>query len=222
MADYNFLETQRFPTGISYGSEGGPNFNTQVVPLKSGAKGKTRLWQYPLHQYNVLTGIRTPAQLEAVREYFYVMYGQDGCFRFKDFSDFKSCSLDNTPANTDQLLGTGDGSTAVFNVTKTYAKGSMLAIRKVQYPLATSLKIAVAGVSSASWTQLAWPNTNQIQFATGAIPATGQQVTAGYEFDVVAAFQTDRFNAVIQGCDSNTGKLFFNINALPIGEELIV
>ena len=222
MTAYNFLETPRFPTGISHGSEGGPNFNTHIAPLKSGANAKTRIWQYPLHTYNVLTGIRTPAQLEEVKDYFYVMYGQDGTFRFKDFTDFKSCVFADTPANDDVLLGVGDGSTRVFDMVKRYTKGSMELVRRIQYPLASSIKVAVAGASSASWSQLPWPNTHQIEFATGAIPATGQNVTAGYEFDVVVSFKVDRFNVVIQNTNCQTGQPIFNITALPLGEELIV
>lgn len=221
MTAYNFLATPRFPTGVSLGSGGGPNFQTQMVPLKSGARAKARIWQYPLQTFNVLHGIRTPAQYEEVRDYFYAMFGADGTFRYKDFGDYLSCALGATPANTDQVLGTGDGSTRTFDIVKRYTVGVATCVRRISYPLNATLKVAVAGASSASWSQLPWPNTYQIQFATGAVPATGQQVTAGFEFDVVVGFQSDRFDAVIQNWKQQTQELLFNVNAIMLSEEFI-
>ncbi len=41
-------------------------------------------------------------------------------FRFKDWSDYKSCAPSETLSALDQAIGTGDGAMAAFQLTKTY------------------------------------------------------------------------------------------------------
>ncbi len=218
-----FLEDPRFPTGISYGSQGGPSFNTRIVEQRSGKRAKERVWQYPLHAYNVITGIKTATALEDVREFFYVLYGRDGVMRYKDFSDWKSSPLKQAIASSDQLLGVGDGAQTVFEIAKTYTKGALSMRRPIDYALPTSLLVEVGGVLATSgYTQLPPPNSRYIQFSTGSIPATGQEVRAGFEYDVVVDFGQDVFNVVIESCDSRDGHLTFNVGNLPLVEARLI
>lgn len=212
-----FLETPRFPTGISYGSQGGPEFLTDIVPLRSGKTIRNKAWGYPLHKYNVLTGIKREAQLEEVREYFYAVAGRAYGFRYKDFSDWKSCALGDTPAYDDQTIGTGDGSTAAFQLKKTYTKGALSQERLIQKPVAGTWLIGVAGALVTSGYTMA-TGTGIFTFATGSVPTTGQAITAGFEFDVPCEFGTDYFNVVIEDCNATTQDLLFNVDSLPLGE----
>lgn len=218
-----FLDTPRFPTGISYGSEGGPEFSTTLQPLRSGKKIKNRNWQYPLANYNVLPGIKKEPQLEDIREYFYVMFGQDGSFRYKDFSDWKSAPLGQSISSSDQVLGTGDGVTADFPLQKTYSKGALSMVRPLYGVLATSLLVesvtptgAPSPVPASGYTYTPW--TSFITFSTGHIPATGHTVRAGFEHDVIVAFATDFFNVRITNKSCQHG-LLFNVPTLPLAEE---
>lgn len=218
-----FLEDPRFPTGISDGSAGGPAFNTRIVQQRSGKRAKERVWKYPLHTYNVLTGIKTATGLEDVREFFYVMFGRDGYMRYKDFSDWKSSALKQPIASSDQLLGVGDGTQAVFEIKKTYQKGALSMERVIDYALNSTLLVEVGGVpTTGGWTQLPAPLSRFLQFSTGSVPATGQEVRAGYEFDVVVDFGIDVFDVTIQGCDSRDGGLIFNVSNLPLNEARLV
>lgn len=217
-----FLDDPRFPTGISYGSAGGPAFNTRIVAQRSGKRAKERVWKYPIHTYNILTGIKTATGLEDVREYFYVLFGRDGYMRYKDFSDFKSSALKDPIASSDQLLGIGDGTQAIFEIKKNYEKGALTMERPIDYALPTSLAVEVGGVLATGWIQLPFPNTRFIQFPTGSIPTTGQEVRAGFEFDVVVDFGIDVFDVEIIGCDSRDGGLVFNVSQLPLTEARLV
>lgn len=214
----SFLETPRFPTGISYGSQGSPEFSTTVVPLRSGATVRNANWVYPLHRFNVLPGIKTETALEDVREYFYAMAGRAYGFRYKDFSDYKSCALAATPAHTDQAIGTGDGATATWQLKKTYTKGALSQERLIQKPVSGSWVIGVAGalVTSANYSMAT--GTGLFTFATGAVPTTGQAITAGYNYDVPVEFGTDTFNVSIDSCNSTAGGLLFNVDSLPLTE----
>lgn len=194
-------------------------FDTQVAPLRSGKVVKNRNWPYPLHSYNILPGIKSEAALEDVREYFYVMAGRDGVFRYKDFSDYQSCPLATSPAQDDQVLGTGDGSNREFVITKTYTKGALTMERPIDGALATSLLVEVGGVLATGSDYVFSTGTRNLEFATGAIPATGEVVKAGFAFDVHVSFESDSFNASIETCDSTAGELVFNIDALFVREE---
>lgn len=216
-----FLTTPRFPTGIAYGSGGGPRFDTTIVPLRSGRTVKNANWAYPLQVFNVLTGIQSQVELQSVRDLFYAMKGQFNTFRFLDKFDWKSCVLEDSIASDDQILGTGDGANRTFLLQKTYTFGALDLIRPIPGALATSLTVEVAGATSASYTHVAW--SGEIVFATGSIPATGEVVKAGFDFDVICEFATDEFNVTAENCDSGRGAgLLFNVDVLPIREVRMV
>lgn len=214
-----FLATPRFPTGISYGSEGGPVFQTSRAQLRSGKEIKNRDWPYPLQQFNVLPGIKTPTELEDVREYFYVLGGADGTMRYKDFSDWKSCALGDTPAQDDQVLGTGDGANRDFEISKTYTKGALSLRRPIDGALPSTLLVEVDGVLATSSDYTFTTGTRNIQFTVLATPSAGAIVKAGYEMDVIVSFGSDTFNVVIESCNPGTGDLIFNMDRLLLIED---
>ena len=59
-------------------------------------------------------------------------------------------------------------------------------------PVSGTLRIAVAG-DEASPDDFSFDDVaGTVVFAAGAVPAAGQAVTAGYEFDVPVRFDTER------------------------------
>lgn len=205
---------QRFPTGISYGSAGGPLFSTTIVPLRSGRTVKNQNWEYPLQVYNLIHSLRSETQMEELRDWFYALAGQFNTARFKDPYDYKSCALGDSIASSDQILGTGDGSTVDFDLVKTYTVGSLSMSRPTPGVLATSLIVEVGGATTAGYTRTPWTNT--ITFATA--PATGAVIKAGFEFDVLVEFGVDQFNVIAENCNSINGQLVFAVDNLPLRE----
>ena len=64
---------------------------------------------------------------------------------------------------------------------------------------AADVGIAVAGVERVGGTDFAVdPSTGVVTFLAGHIPAAGQSVTAGFEFDVPVRFDTDRMAVTIE------------------------
>ncbi|MBW7922822.1 MAG: DUF2460 domain-containing protein [Rubellimicrobium sp.] len=114
----------RFPENISRGARGGPERRTQVVELGSGDEERNASWADSRRRYDVSYGIRRADDLAAVVAFFEARGGRLHGFRFKDWADWKSCLPSGTPAATDQLLGTGDGSTTDFALVKHYASGA--------------------------------------------------------------------------------------------------
>lgn len=113
----------RFPTTIAFQSSGGPERKTEIVTLGSGFEERNAVWAHSRRRYDVGYGVKTLNDLHLVIAFFEARLGRLHGFRFKDFADFKSCPPQNAISPTDQPLGTGDGTTKTFALTKTYASG---------------------------------------------------------------------------------------------------
>ena len=193
-----FHET-RFPTAISKGATGGPGRRTDVVTLSSGFEERNSRWADSRRSYNAGYGIRGVDDLHAVIGFFEERRGKLYPFRWKDHADFRSCPPSGLPAAADQAIGTGDGVTATFQLIKTY--GSVFAPyqRLIKKPVQGTLKIAVAGAVKSEGTAFTADYTSGlISFLAGSIPAAAAAITAGFEFDVPARFDTDQIDVNLQ------------------------
>ena len=136
--------------------------------------------------------------------FFEARRGQLYGFRWRDWADFKSCPPSQIPASGDQLIGTGDGATAVFPLAKTYISGGDEYVRPITKPVAGSVQIEVAGTVLVEGTDYA------VEATTGAVtlnhpPAADQEVRAGFVFDVPARFDTDRIH--VSASSFNAGQI---------------
>ena len=140
----------RFPDNISRGARGGPERRTQIVELASGDEERNASWANSRRRYDVAYGVRRADDLAAVVAFFEARNGRLHGFRFKDWGDHKSCLPSGTPLPTDQVIGTGDGTTTAFQLVKRYASGSQTWVRTIAKPVAGSVTIALNGASQAS------------------------------------------------------------------------
>jgi len=187
-----FIEAPRFPDDISASSRGGPQWSTTVIETDSGSESRNQRWSYPRHKYDVAYGIRTNDRLENLLAHFHVMAGKAIGFRYKDWMDYKSCARANTITALDCAIGTGTGALATFQLYKTYTQGAYVRSRKILKPIAGTIKVAVAGTEktiSTHWTVAT--TTGIVTFTGGNLPANGEAVTAGFEFDVPVRYDID-------------------------------
>lgn len=185
----------RIPVRVGFGSTGGPQWRTDVVTLGSGAEARNARWARSRRRYDAGTGIRTLDDLHAVAAFFEERQGRLFGFRFRDLLDWKSCLPSGTPAPGDQLLGTGDGSRAAFSLIKTYGAGATAYERPIAKPVAGTVRVAVDGVEKLLGSEVALDAASGLlTFDTGHVPAPGESVTAGYEFDVPVRFDSDRLD----------------------------
>jgi uncharacterized protein (TIGR02217 family) len=178
----------RFPAGISFGSSGGPERKTEIVTLGSGFEERNAIWANSQRRYDVGYGVKTLDDIHAVIGFFEARLGRLYGFRFKDFSDFKSCApnADVTPA--DCALGTGDGSTTQFALRKTYQSGAGSWVRPIKKPVDGSVRVALNGVEQTT----GWSVDTVTGLVTfSAAPESGVSVQAGFEFDVPVRFDSD-------------------------------
>jgi len=181
----------RFPDNISRGARGGPERKTQIIELASGDEERNASWANSRRRYDAAYGIRRSDDLAAVVAFFEARNGRLYGFRWKDWGDYKSCLPSGTPAETDQVIGAGDGTTTTFQLVKAYTSGAQTWMRTITKPAAGTVSVAIDGVvQDSGWS--ADTTTGQITFATA--PATGAPITTGFEFDVPVRFDTDRLD----------------------------
>jgi uncharacterized protein (TIGR02217 family) len=179
----------RFPTAISRGATGGPERRTDVVTTASGREERNSRWAHSRRRYNVGIGTKTLAQLQDVLSFFEGRRGRLHAFRFKDFTDFKSCAATTSPQATDQVLGTGTGVLASFQLVKHYGAPLRDYARPISAPVVGTVLVAVNGLTTTAFALNS--ATGVITFNGGNVPANGATVTAGFEFDVVTRFDAD-------------------------------
>jgi uncharacterized protein (TIGR02217 family) len=180
----------RFPANLSFGSVGGPERRTEIVTLANGFEERNTPWAHSRRRYDAGVGLRSLDDVATLIAFFEARTGQLHGFRWKDWSDFKSCLPSGTPAPDDQLVGIGDGVTPVFQLHKTYVSGLETYTRPIRKPVAGTVVVAVADDPKIEGLEFSVDvATGEITFAVP--PDVGTRVTAGFEFDVPVRFDTD-------------------------------
>lgn len=182
----------RFPLEIARGASGGPERLTQIVTLGSGREIRNSRWAHSRRRYDAGFGVRTLDALAVIVAFFEERRGRLHGFRWRDRLDCKSCPPSRDPAATDQLLGTGDGVTALFQLSKAYGTGATAYVRPTAKPWPGEVRVAVDGAEQAEGTAFRCDaTTGRIFFLPGHVPAAGAAVTAGFLFDVPVRFDID-------------------------------
>lgn len=183
----------RFPTAISLGSSGGPERRTEIVTLGSGYEERNSPWADSRRRYNVGYGIRSLDDIHMVIAFFEARHGRLHAFRLKDFSDWKSGPPGSFVTPVDQPVETGDGTTTLFQLTKTYTSGSQSYVRQIAKPVAGTVRLGLDSVEQSEGPDFAVDSTaGLVTFTTP--PAAGVAITAGFEFDVPVRFDDDRLD----------------------------
>ncbi|MFK8034280.1 MAG: TIGR02217 family protein [Hyphomicrobiales bacterium] len=186
-----FHET-RFPTAISFGSSGGPERLTEIVTLGSGHEERNSRWADSRHRYDAGYGVRSLDDLHVIVDFFEERRAKLYGFRWRDFTDWKSCPPSATPNAIDQNIGTGDGIATSFQLIKTYGGADAPYERRIHKPVAGSVNVSVDGILQIVGTDYSLNEaTGLVSFQPSAIPSPGASVGAGFEFDVPVRFDTD-------------------------------
>jgi uncharacterized protein (TIGR02217 family) len=182
----------RFPLRLALGASGGPMRRTDIVNLSNGREQRNQRWRDSRRRYDAGTGVKSSSDLYAVLEFFEARSGQLHGFRFRDPLDWKSCPPYRAVSSVDQLLGTGDGTTASFPLVKTYGDSGGSWVRGITKPVAGSVVVSIDGESVEPSGYGVDPTSGVVTFASSHIPAVGASIRAGFEFDVPVRFDTDR------------------------------
>lgn len=219
----SFFETE-FPRTIGYKTTGGPAFNTTVNAGFSGFEQRNRNWSLARGKWTVdlmtppssqFAG--TPQQfIDMIHSFFLVVGGKADAFRFFDHKD---------NSFTGQILGTGDGTNRVFQLTKVYGIGGRTYSRKITKPIMSTVSnyqgvaltdtvVVRVGVSIVPATVDA--TTGLVTLATA--PAALSVVTADGQFHYPVRFDTDDFSMTVEESDVNGGKAIISTGNLVLME----
>ena len=180
----------RFPASLSFGSLGGPERRTEVVTLSNGFEERNTPWAHSRRRYDAGVGLRSLDDIETMIAFFEARRGELYGFRWKDWSDFRSCKASGQVSFEDQQIATGDGETSEFQLIKTYASGDFFYARPLSKPVVATILVGFDGQElqeSIDWT---------VDVTTGIVsfshpPDVGVSITAGYEFDVPVRFAVE-------------------------------
>ncbi len=180
----------RFPASLSFGSLGGPERRTEVVTLANGFEERNTPWAHSRRRYDAGVGLRSLEDVELMIAFFEARQGQLYGFRWKDWSDYRSCKASAEVTFEDQVVGTGDGVSRSVQLIKTYASGPHHYERPLSKLVAGTVKLGFDGLQvfeGVDW---------NVNLDTGVVTFEhaldeGVEITAGYEFDVPVRFATD-------------------------------
>lgn len=167
----------------AFGWQGGPMFNTRVVTTQSWLERRNANNIECRHSYTLpMQNITDDTYLQLLKQVFMACRGQLHSFLVKDYSDHEA---------TDEVFGQGDGTTKVFQLSKTSNFGLASYVRTITKPLA-GVAITVDSVATAATIDTA---TGQVTFAVA--PAPGSILRWTGEFRVPVRFNNDVLNTTI-------------------------
>jgi uncharacterized protein (TIGR02217 family) len=181
-----------FPLDIALKSAGGPERRTEIVTLGSGREERNARWAHSRRRYDAGYGVKTFEALSQVVAFFEERRGRLHGFRWRDRLDHSSAAPGASVTPLDQVIGTGDGAAAAFQLAKTYGGVHAPYQRPIAKPVPGSVRVAVAGSEVEEGTAFTCDTaTGVVTFLPGHVPGAGAAVTAGFLFDVPARFDTD-------------------------------
>lgn len=190
----SFFE-QRFPERIRFGVVGGPRFSTQRTTAQNGFSAKQRNWMYPLHQWQLADAIKKESDFEAVRAFFYNVFGSFDGFRFRDWSDYRA----SASAGTGVIITRDDGAK---QLARAYTFGARVFTRPISKPVPGTVVLVGGG---------------DVDDTTGIVGGGTPTAWTG-EFDVPVEFADDLMDVEVVNKHGASGEYFLSWASLQLRE----
>lgn len=198
----SFLDI-RFPTGISYGTVGGPGYSTSVASNIGGTEARNQNLTNSRCVFDVAKACKTDALRTALLAFFRVAKGKKHSFRFRDPSDYEVSATEGV------LTTIGAGST--WQLAKRYTNSAGTEDRPITLP--------VNAVVKQGATTLTLGVDYSLSLTTGILTVLGspQAVPDSWsgEFDVPCRFDTDVLRLVAEDID------LFRSQSIPVIEDRV-
>lgn len=181
------------PSDFAKGAKGGPNFHTTVLTLSSGKEKRNIDWADARATYTVGYGIRDISLVQDLIDFFYARYGRAYTFRMRHWADYQIPFVGRSA----QVIGTGDGTLAAFQVVKAYGDTANTYVRTITKLVNNgSIRVLVDGVQKAEGVDFdVGYATGIVTFRSGHIPASTKLVSLAYcEYDNQVRFDVDKMD----------------------------
>lgn len=193
-----FVDIEKPDNIMGYPATSSPVWSTTLVSAASGAESANQNWEHPKHRFRLAQAIRCQETFEALKDHWLVMAGPFRLWPYRDPLDFASIPLEESdlaPAigASDQQLGTTAPGETEFQLIKTYTRGSLSFVRRIELPVVSSVVVSLDGTPVASDDiDTPWEVDREGGILRFLIePDPGLIVRAGFLFDVPVRFETD-------------------------------
>ena len=197
------VDVTRLPEYVERGARGGPKFDTTINTSISGVEQRVANRVLSRGEWQIGYGLRTAGDWKPVLALHYAQRGSLYGFTFRDWSDYYV---------TDGAIGTGDGSTKAFQLTKTYDVGVRQYVRKIYVPDTDTLVVKIDGTPTTAFTV----SDGMVTF--DAAPSSSSAITASFQFFVPVRFADDHLEIGVELATDDAE--LAEITAIPLIEIL--
>jgi len=189
-----------FPECPGFGFTVEPRYLVKPIEREGGQERVDRRWSRPLSFFTAVpTGNRDASVVQNLLIFWHAVGGMSGSFRFRDWSDYKSCRTVDAPTMLDQPFEELTG--GEYQLVKEYVAGSLTQVREIYRPIGSTLLVAnTLGAAQTDYT---------IDESTGIlVPGetfVGTPGSWGGEFDLCCRFTTALSLVIIDGVDIQSG-----------------
>lgn len=178
-------ETLTFPKCPGYGFRADPYFLVKIIEREGGFERVDRKWAQPRRTFDgVPLKDATLGDIEEILYFWLAIGGMGGDFRFRDYTDYKSCRTYETPAAGDQPLIVNDDSPGGYLLTKQYTFGAFTHVRRIWRPRGDTIIIA----NETNTVQSDWTLDEETGVLTVGGGFAGVPTSWAGEFDVWCRF----------------------------------
>ena len=173
----------RFPTGIRFGSGGGPMWLTDRVRINSGRVLGNKIQSYPLRRFQMASGLKDDTTKRSLLA-FCLTVGPLDRFRFKDWGDYDVASGEGvfTALGADQ-----------YQLVKRYTFGSLTYDEDIVLPVDGS--ITITGLTEGVNWSTGYTTPSGVVTLLGSPTPSAPSAWTG-EFDRHVMFVNDKFELI--------------------------
>lgn len=185
-----------FPECPGYGFNVQPQYLVKIVARGEGFEHIDRRWARSLSVFTAVPmGDSDEATIQSILYFWHAMGGRATTFLIKDWTDYKSCRVQEDLSAVDQLLTAvtlADASTA-YQLTKTYRVGTIAQPREITQPKGDTIVVA----NSLGATQTDFTLDEATGLIKPGVSFTGTPMTWGGEFYVPVRFNSELDTQVV-------------------------
>lgn len=176
-----------YPRNMAFGSSGGPGHNTSIVELDSGAEQRVARWDGSRWQGKIVEGQKSKEEIAELLSFIRARNGSERGFRYWDPYDHSSNAVGSRNASTKDIqIGTGTGSSTVFQLVKKYTSGLRTVTRTINKPVPGTTRIWYTNTEQTA----GWSLDTTTGLVTAA-PGNGVPVYASFEYCVPVRFGSE-------------------------------